>query len=124
MVKFCLSVAELELFGQEVREREVGFTGEHGYMGIIVSAVLVLLDLVANGSEEMLMESSEELSVLSGGLQVKSYNLAILLERGRVVKGEGIELPLLVLIGYGFLYVFDEVCFITSSNLSQADGYV
>ena len=70
------------------------------------------------------MESSEELSVLSSGLQVKSYNLAILLERGRVVKGEGIELFLLVVIGYGFLYVFDEICFIPSSNLSQADGYV
>ena len=92
-------------------------------MGII-SVVLILLDLVANGSEEMLMESSEELSVLSSGLQVKSYNLAILLERGRVVKGEGIELFLLVVIGYGFLYVFDEICFVPSSKLSQVDGYL
>ena len=119
----AVSVAELELFGQEVREREVGFTGEHGYMGII-TVVLILLDLVANGSEEMLMESSEELSVLSGGFQVKSYNLAILFERCRVVKGEGIELLLLVEVGYGFLYVLGELCFILSSNLSQAEGHV
>ena len=53
------------------------------------------------------MESSEELSVLSGGLQVKSYNLAILL--GRVVKGEGIELLLLVVVGYVFLYFLGEL---------------
>ena len=119
----AVSVEELELFGQEVRERKVGFTGEHGYMGII-SVTLILLDLVANGSEEMLMESSEELSVLSGGLQFKSYNLAILLECGMVVKGEGIEVLLLVVVGYGFLYVFDEICCIPSSYFSQADGYV
>ena len=119
----AVSVAELELFRQEVREREVGFTGEHGYMGII-TVVLVLLGLFANGSEEMLMESSEELSVLSGGFQVKSYNFAILHEQCRVVKGEGIELPLLVVIGYGFLYIFDEIFFIPFSNLSQTDGYM
>ena len=53
------SVAELQLFRQEVWEREVGFAGEHGHMGG-VTVVLVLLDLVANGSEEMLVESSEE----------------------------------------------------------------
>ena len=62
--------------------------------------VLILLDLVANGSEEMLMESSEELSVLSGGFQVKSNNLDILLERCRVVESEGIEFLLLVVIGF------------------------
>ena len=39
--------------------------------------VLILLDLVANVGEEMLMESSEELFVLSDGLQVTSATAAM-----------------------------------------------
>ena len=119
----AVSVAEVEFFGGEIREREVGSTSEHGNI-VVISVVLILLDLVANGGEEMLMESSEELFVLSGGLQGKSYNLAILLEHGTVVEGERIELTLLVVIGYGFLDIFDEICFILFSNFGQSDGYV
>ena len=52
-----------------------------------VTVVLVLLNLVANGNEEMLVEFSEELSVLFGGFQVKSDKLTILLEQCRVVRG-------------------------------------
>ena len=69
------------------------------------------------------MESSEELSVLSGGFQVKSSNnLAILLERCR--ESEGIEFLLLVVVGYGFLYILGEICFILSFHFGQAYGHV
>ena len=86
--------------------------------------VRILLDLVSNGGEEILVESSEELFVLTGGLQVESYNLAFLLEHCRIVEGDGIESTLLVVVGYGFLDIFGEICFILFSNFGQADGYL
>ena len=103
----AVSVAELEFFGEEV-----------------VGVVLVLLDLVAYGGEEMLVESSEELSVLTGGLQVESYNLAFFLEHCRIVEGDGIESTLLVVVGNGFLGILCEICFILFSNFCQAYDYV
>ena len=114
---------QLEFLREEIREREVGLCGKHINMWV-VGVVLVLLDLVAYGGEEMLVESSEELSVLTGGLQVESYNLAFFLEHCRIVEGDGIESTLLVVIGDGFLNIFGEICFILFPYFGQADGHM